>query len=82
MARSVWALVQEVITDTIDNIQAWLETVFKSISHAETTIVVVTLWALWLARRKIIHEGQFQSQLSTHLFVVTFIADLQLLQPA
>jgi hypothetical protein len=37
--------------------------------------VVVTLWALWHARRKIIHEGQYRSPLSTHCFVKRFIAD-------
>jgi hypothetical protein len=46
------------------------------LAREESTRVVVTLWALWHARRKIIHEGQYQSPLSTHCFVDRFIADL------
>ena len=36
----------------------------------------VTLWAIWHARRKAIHEHVFQSQLSVHCFVENFISDL------
>jgi ribonuclease HI len=43
--------------------------------------VIVTLWALWYARRKIIHEGEYQSPLSTHLFVGRFLNDLEVLEP-
>jgi hypothetical protein len=42
---------------------------------------LVTLWALWHARRKIIHEGQLQSLLSTHHFVEHFISELGQLAP-
>lgn len=38
---------------------------------------MVTLWAIWTARRKLIHEGINQSPLSTHLFVTSFIAELE-----
>jgi hypothetical protein len=43
--------------------------------------VVVTLWAISHARRKAIHEGCFQSPLSTHSFVDRFIADLGMANP-
>ena len=39
---------------------------------------MVTLWALWHAKRKAVYENIFQSPLSTHSFVVRFIADLDL----
>ncbi|KAK1648736.1 hypothetical protein QYE76_066541 [Lolium multiflorum] len=54
----------------------------KSLSQTEVTQVVVTMWALWHAKRKIIHEGLFQSPLSTHCFIQRFIADLEVLAPA
>jgi hypothetical protein len=41
--------------------------------------VVVTLWAIWHARRKAIHETMFQSPLSTHKFVDRFVLELNLL---
>jgi hypothetical protein len=40
----------------------------------------VTLWAIWYAKRKAIHENIYQSPLSTHNFVTNFVADLQLTQ--
>jgi hypothetical protein len=63
------------------NAKAWLAAVFEALSHAELTRVVVTLWALWHARRKVIHEGVYQSPLSTHHFVERFIAGLQVITP-
>nr|XP_051211664.1 uncharacterized protein LOC127329168 [Lolium perenne] len=82
MARCVWALAPEEITDLICNVQetkakAWLATVFKAVPHGDLTRVVVTLWALWHAHRKAIHEGIIQSPLSTNCFVERFISDLQ-----
>jgi hypothetical protein len=38
--------------------------------------MVVTLWAIWHARRKALHEGLFQSPLSTHSFIEKFISEL------
>ena len=43
--------------------------------------LVVTLWAIWHARRKAIHENIFQSPLSTHSFIERFIADLEMAMP-
>lgn len=40
----------------------------------ETTI---TLWEIWTARRKAIHEDVFQSPLATHGFVQIFISELE-----
>ena len=38
--------------------------------------VLVTMWAVWWARRRAIHDNQFQSPLSTHVFVQKFMAEL------
>ena len=43
--------------------------------------LVVTMWSIWHARRKVIHEDIFQSPLSTHSFIERFIADLELATP-
>jgi hypothetical protein len=34
------------------------------------------LWEIWAARRKAIHEGEFQSPMSRHCFVRGFLNDL------
>jgi hypothetical protein len=39
---------------------------------------MVTLWALWHAKRKAVYENIFQSPLSTYSFVERFITDLDL----
>jgi ribonuclease HI len=61
------------------NAKAWLAAVFEDLPHGELTRVVVTLWALWHVRRKVIHEGVYQSPLSIHHFMERFIAELQVI---
>jgi len=86
MAKCVWALEREEIMEHIcqfdeQDARAWLSAVLSSLSQQEITRVVVTLWAIWHARRKAIHESIFQSPLSTHSFVERFISDLGTLTP-
>ena len=47
-----------------------------TLTHDQLTRMCVTLWALWHARRKAIHEGIFQSPLSTHCFIESFLSEL------
>jgi ribonuclease HI len=49
----------------------------ETLKQEDQTRVFVTLWAIWHARRKAIHEQVYQSPLSVHLFVENFIADLK-----
>jgi hypothetical protein len=44
--------------------------------HDELTRLAVTLLAVRMMRRKLIHEGIHQSPLPTHLFITRFIAEL------
>jgi hypothetical protein len=39
--------------------------------------LVVMLWAIWHARRKVIHENTFRSPLSTHSFIEHFVSNLE-----
>jgi ribonuclease HI len=56
--------------------KSWLFTMIKTLNHDDLTRCLVTLWAVWFARRKAIHEELFQSPLSTHCFVESFLRDL------
>ncbi|KAE8766689.1 hypothetical protein D1007_62058 [Hordeum vulgare] len=47
----------------------------------ELTLMKVTLWALWYARRKLIHEGEHQSPAATFSFVTRFIQELKGTRP-
>jgi hypothetical protein len=40
----------------------------ESMPCDEFAKVAVTLWRIWYARQKIIHDEEYQSPLSTHLF--------------
>jgi hypothetical protein len=67
MARSVWALAREDITELIGNIhepqaKAWLSTVIEALPHEELTRVVVTLWALWYARPSMRESSKTRSR--------------------
>jgi ribonuclease HI len=46
----------------------------------DLTLCLVTLWAIWYVRRKVIHEDIFQSPLSTYHFVENFIRDLKIVE--
>ena len=64
-AKSVWALEQEEaeflcsIYET--NARYWLAAIVNYLSEEEAWRVAVTLWAIWHAKRKAIHENSFQS---------------------
>jgi hypothetical protein len=70
----VWALEQEEILEHLsemheEDARAWVAALIKSVPHGNLIRMVVTMWAIWYARRKAIHENIFQSPLSTHNFV-------------
>jgi hypothetical protein len=47
-----------------------------TLNHSDFVEMAVTLWAIWYARRRLIHDGEHQSPLSTYLFVRRFLEDL------
>ena len=81
MSRSVWALVDEEVTEHLcasgeGDARSWLANLIATLKHEEQVKVFVTLWSIWHARRKAIHEQIYQSPLTVRLFVDRFIADL------
>ncbi|XP_073359583.1 uncharacterized protein [Aegilops tauschii subsp. strangulata] len=84
-SRRVWALADGDIVDHVEttrepNAKSWIFAMIESLSHKKLTELFVTLWAIWTARRKSIHEGNLQSPHATHSFIVSFIAELESLQ--
>ena len=80
-ARCVWALVDENILDFLQsteepNARVWLFSAFEHLPHDSLVTMMVTMWAIWWARRRVIHEGDLQSPHATHSFVKSFIAEL------
>ena len=67
----MWALGDEELTDQIvesqePNAKHWLFNMMDALSQMEFVKMAVTLWAIWTACRKDIHEIIFQSPQSIH----------------
>jgi ribonuclease HI len=81
MARSVWALKEDDITlplfdDETPDPKLWLFQLSNILNQERFIKVLVTLWAIWWARRKVIHEDEFHSPLSTHYFITRYLDEL------
>jgi hypothetical protein len=48
----------------------------ETLDHATFVEMAVTLWAIWFARQRLIHDSDHQSPLSTYMFVRDFLSDL------
>ncbi|XP_073357724.1 uncharacterized protein [Aegilops tauschii subsp. strangulata] len=84
MSRCTWALVdrellQKLASTTEPKAKKWLFTLMELLSHAEFVKLSVTLWAIWAARRKAIHEGIFQSPHAIMSFVDRYIDELEVI---
>ena len=82
MARCVWTLsdpelVEHMMTTAEPNARNWLFSMMGTLSQEEFTRMVVTIWAIWTARPKLIHKGDHQSPLATHMFITRFLSDLR-----
>jgi hypothetical protein len=84
--RGIWALESEEIIEHLyemqENSRGWLANLIETMPHADLIRVLVTMWAIWYARRETIHENIFQNPLSTHSFINKYIAELQAAKPA
>jgi hypothetical protein len=54
----------------------WLFTMMDSLKQEDFREMAVTMCAIWYARRRLIHDGEHQSPLSTFMFVRRFLDDL------
>jgi uncharacterized protein YbaP (TraB family) len=82
MSRCVWALVDDGIIEHLSyldegNARDWLANLIDTLKHEDQVRVFLTLWAVWHARRKAMHEQIYQSPLSVHFFMENFIVDVR-----
>jgi hypothetical protein len=66
ISRCVWALMKADITGHISmstepDARQWLFLMFETMKPDDLTRMLVTLWAIWHARRKAMHEEIYQS---------------------
>ena len=82
MAKSVWSLHDDdsllpVYGDESSDPKLWLFNLCNTLSKDKFVSVLVTLWAIWWARRKAIHGQEFHSPLSTHQFIEKYLHELE-----
>lgn len=84
MARSIWALSEEIVEQLYqhdnDSPRDWLFTMNDVLSPDQFERMAITLWAIWGTKRKVVYEDIYQSPLSTHMFIHSYISDLQVLK--
>jgi len=86
MATCVWVLQGEPVLEFLSQAQhedarGWLHEAVANLRHEDLVRLTVTMWAIWYARRKAIHEEMFQNPLSTHNFIERFLSDLETATP-
>ena len=84
MARCIWALVDGELAEhlcetTEPSAKQWIFLMIDTLSHDAFVKLGLTLWDIWWARRKAIHEEIFQIPLAMHLFIIRLIQDLMLM---
>ena len=69
-------ITHKIIENKEPSARQWLFSLMQLLSHEHFVLTGVTLWAIWMTHRKVIHENIFQPPMSTHMFVKSFINDL------
>ena len=59
----------------------WIFALIEALPAEVFTQVLVTLWAIWFARRQALHENIFQSPMATHMFVTKYLRELEYCKP-
>ena len=85
MSMCVWALATKEVAEQVsitNHVKAkeWIFKLIEKMPVNEMTEILVTLWAIWHTRRKVIHENIIQSPLSTRSFIERFMADIETCQ--
>lgn len=82
MAKVVWSLIDEELVEHLilgrhTDARLWLIELHESSGQDSFVKTIVTLWSIWWARWKAIHEEEFESPLITFSFIQRFLADLE-----
>ena len=83
MARCVWVLgdeetLEHMISNQTEDARLWIFCLFETLKEEELARVLITMWAIWWARRRAIHEDEFQSPLTTMGFINKYLEELQI----
>ncbi|XP_020149522.1 uncharacterized protein [Aegilops tauschii subsp. strangulata] len=86
MSRCIWALVDEDLAHKMlaleeSKAKQWLFALMESLTHDQFALLPVTLWSIWYARRKAVHEGIFQSPQAVQNFIRRYCDELNMIRP-
>jgi ribonuclease HI len=70
-------LTEVIISNKTEDPKLWLFWLFDILPSNDLARVLISMWAIWWARRRAIHDQQFQSPLSTFTFINKYIGDVQ-----
>ena len=68
---------ETIVSNWTDDAKLWMLWLVDTLPSMELARVLVTMWANWWARRRAIHDDQYQSPLSTHMFIEKFLSELE-----
>ena len=67
----------ELLSEILENdAKSWLAIMAEILPQEDIARVAITLWAIWFAWRKAIHEDVYQSLMPTHNFVDGLMLEL------
>ena len=86
MSTSVWALAPEELVHHMlergeENPKDWLFAIHEILTKELFDRLVVSLWAIWGARRKAIYEDIHKSPYAIHSFIKSYLDETKLLRP-
>jgi hypothetical protein len=71
-------VVELVIMNEDISAKLWLFAMIETLPREDFARVIVTLWAILYAKRKIIYDDEYQIPLSTHLFIESYLRDMSI----
>ena len=85
VSRCVWALseaemVEHMWATSEPDARLWLFAMNDSLPPEQFQLMIVTLWAIWSARRKAIHEDIYQTPFATDNFIKAYLSDIEFLK--
>ncbi|MBA0797683.1 hypothetical protein Gohar_008354, partial [Gossypium harknessii] len=67
------------VNQTKDCMANWVRQLFFGSGNQKKLIAIIAIWAIWLSRNKLVHEGKQQSKTETVTFILGYVHELELL---
>ena len=68
---------ETIVSNRTDDAKLWMLWLVDTLPSMELACVLVMMWVISWSRRRAIHDDQYQSPLSTHMFIEKFLSELE-----